>query len=335
MESKDLFYELGLDDAIGEDVVGSTTDKAKDTLIDLRTDNKSEYKCLYCDADCPNYDMDRNCCKGLIAEDELLDDDAVAILRKAAANYDIDRNCYRDSIIDDDAVAILRKVAADEHPVKSLWDAFGFEKTLAELLSELADMIERDYIRRDEWLEGKQQIAEQIARERRTLNKIEAQRDEARAFADRLRDSAEKQEDVTIFGVDYMPYPQDADGVPIHVGDELVLLHNSNHVKVRSMELLETEEMRWRMWPEGGGGGWGDYTECRHYEQPTVEDVLREFGDRYCDVILDSDAEKELFAEYAAKLRLAGDVDSERKSDSEVSHLISEYSAKLQTANTD
>jgi len=42
----------------------------------------------------------------------------------------------------------------------------------------------------------------------------------------------------------------------------------------------------------------------RHHHEPTVEDVLREFGEKYCDMVAGSDKERELFAEYAAKLQL-------------------------------
>lgn len=54
---------------------------------------------------------------------------------------------------------------------------------------------------------------------------------------------------------------------------------------------------------------WLKKNESLFRPKPTVEDVLREFGDKYCDVSLGSDAESELFAEYAAKLRLAGDAE--------------------------
>ena len=49
----------------------------------------------------------------------------------------------------------------------------------------------------------------------------------------------------------------------------------------------------------------------RHYTPPTVEDVLREFASDIADVLggddFRLDGSDELFAEYAAKLRLAGD----------------------------
>lgn len=44
---------------------------------------------------------------------------------------------------------------------------------------------------------------------------------DAIAFAKRIEDAAMRREDVTLFGVDYMANPFDAEGVPIHVGDEM------------------------------------------------------------------------------------------------------------------
>lgn len=48
-------------------------------------------------------------------------------------------------------------------------------------------------------------------------------------------------------------------------------------------------------------------SDIRHHHKPTVEDVLREFGERYCDTVDGCAEESELFAEYAAKLQLRGD----------------------------
>lgn len=42
---------------------------------------------------------------------------------------------------------------------------------------------------------------------------------EAVEFAKRLEDAARGREDVTLFGVDYMPLPLDYFGMPVHVGD--------------------------------------------------------------------------------------------------------------------
>ena len=46
--------------------------------------------------------------------------------------------------------------------------------------------------------------------------------------------------------------PTDADGMPIDVGDELLLAHNGKRVTVRSMELRGDG---WVMWPNETGGG--------------------------------------------------------------------------------
>ena len=118
-------------------------------------------------------------------------------------------------------------------------------------------------------------------------------------FADRLKAAVDKREDVTLFGVDYTALPVDADGVPIHVGNVL--------------EWSDGETFR----VEGIGGETlfyiGNNNECEwtsidlkhHHRAQTVEDVLREMLDALdidrCD---DPDG---TIAEYAAKLRLAGD----------------------------
>ena len=56
---------------------------------------------------------------------------------------------------------------------------------------------------------------------------------------------------------------------------------------------------------------WNQPSLMRHYTPPTVEDVLREFASDIADVLggddFRLDGSDELFAEYAVKLRLAGD----------------------------
>ena len=123
----------------------------------------------------------------------------------------------------------------------------------------------------------------------------------AAEFADRLCRASERREDVTLWGVDYMPYPLDADGVPIHVGDVL--------------EWSDGETFR----VEGIGGETlfyiGNNNECEwtsidlkhHHHAPTVEDVLREFA-LACEDAGNAGPEVERIAvEYAARLMLAGE----------------------------
>lgn len=127
--------------------------------------------------------------------------------------------------------------------------------------------------------------------------------DGMRRFAERLEAAAAERADVTLFGVDYTPLPEDADGVPIHVGDVL--------------EWSDGETFR----VEGIGGETlfyiGNNNECEwtsidlkhHHHAPTVEDVLREFAAKLCIRDGFPTATEETFAEYAARLRLAGDTE--------------------------
>lgn len=103
--------------------------------------------------------------------------------------------------------------------------------------------------------------------------------------------------------------PKDADGVPIHIGDELEgygYPKGGAYCKaiVNGVTILagpkDSSYKSWLMW---------DATEVRHHHEPTVEDVLREFGEKYCDTIDGCAEESELFAEYAAKLQLKDDAE--------------------------
>lgn len=63
---------------------------------------------------------------------------------------------------------------------------------------------------------------------------------------------------------EYVRLPEDVDGVPIKPGDKVEILHNHHVRTVRILEYVGSDDMRWRMWGDGSGGGWGDYTPCRH-----------------------------------------------------------------------
>ena len=99
----------------------------------------------------------------------------------------------------------------------------------------------------------------------------------------------------------YMELPVDADGVPIHVGDELEgygYPSGGAYCKaVMGWGVMAGEREQpyrnWLMWSADA---------LRHYTPPTVEDVLEEFAQMYiaCN-------DKGTIAEYAAKLRLAGE----------------------------
>ena len=138
----------------------------------------------------------------------------------------------------------------------------------------------------------------------------------AAEFADRLCRAAERREDVTLWGVDYTPLPVDADGVPIHVGDvmdeQLPFGGYAAPAPVDTMELSRgAGGYGWMVRLDSESGAFINPKLLRHHHAPTVEDVLREFASDIADVLggddFRLDDSDELFAEYAAKLRLAGD----------------------------
>ena len=130
------------------------------------------------------------------------------------------------------------------------------------------------------------------------------------AWYRRVRDAHEREVDG---GIDAMTdaeladhglvrLPVDADMVTIRVGDTLDCYGKT----------IEVVEMRYG---RGGwvlisrdGSGYADTFAFVHHHAPTVEDVLREFGDKVCNSGhqwgLDAAG---TIAEYSAKLRLAGE----------------------------
>lgn len=101
----------------------------------------------------------------------------------------------------------------------------------------------------------------------------------------------------------YMMLPKDADGVPVHVGDWITGRWDAKAKVVA----VTSDDVYW--W-EPDGCHWCHAFEVRHYHAPTVEDVLDGFASAYD--LIDGDDEGhqkylDLIAEYAAKLRLAGE----------------------------
>ena len=114
----------------------------------------------------------------------------------------------------------------------------------------------------------------------------------------------------------WVKLPVDADGVPIHVGDvvtmQLLFGGESKPLVVDRMELSHGRDGDlWCVALDTDKECWNQPSLMRHYTPPTVEDVLREFASDIADVLggddFRLDGSDELFAEYAAKLRLAGD----------------------------
>ena len=165
----------------------------------------------------------------------------------------------------------------------------------------------REYVRGNCATENERailRIADAIEREVEDNARFRA---EAEPFHDRLCEAAEAREDVTLWGVDYTALPVDAEGVPIHVGDVMEWPDCS------TAEVVGVGDGTF-FYVEGGedAAEWSCASDKVHHRAPTVEDVLREFADevwnRYCNGTTASDSGvRELEAEYAAKLTLAGD----------------------------
>lgn len=124
----------------------------------------------------------------------------------------------------------------------------------------------------------------------------------ARRFAERLEAAASEHADVTLFGTDYTALPVDADGVPIHIDDVMEWPDG------KTFEVVGIGDGT-LFYVEGDDDALADWTGAstkRHHHAPTVEDVLREMLDAWGE--LPSNATNEaIVAEYAAKLRLAGE----------------------------
>lgn len=96
----------------------------------------------------------------------------------------------------------------------------------------------------------------------------------------------------------WVKLPVDADGVPICIGDML-----KDDAEFKSEGVVECLMLDGTGWFVGFGNGWADETihEWRHYHKPTVEDVLHNL---ICDIEEGVRDEREIIAEYAAKLLL-------------------------------
>ena len=109
----------------------------------------------------------------------------------------------------------------------------------------------------------------------------------------------------------WVKLPLDADGVPIHVGDVMEWCDPDGEVTV-TCEVDAVGVECFFAW-DGANGRYAQKcaNDYRHHRPPTVEDILKEFASDIADVLGGDDFRlednDELFAEYAAKLRLAGD----------------------------
>ena len=136
---------------------------------------------------------------------------------------------------------------------------------------------------------------------------LEQENKEMFDFCDRLKAASEYREDVTLYGVDYVPVPLDKDGVPIHIGDTLEWSDGTTFEVVGigdgTLYYLDADA-------EGHISiEWTSTEQKRHYHAPTVEDVLREFAADFvgCANCIDDHEVTDAIELFAPKLRLAGE----------------------------
>ena len=121
----------------------------------------------------------------------------------------------------------------------------------------------------------------------------------------------------------WVKLPVDADGVPIRVGD--VMENMREDLEPQLHHTFRVYGILYRDYGQKCALTENGYptilyraSECRHYHEPTVEDVLLDACKAYhglmiegmSDVAHDMPAPYEIIAEYAAKLRMAKEVDA-------------------------
>lgn len=113
----------------------------------------------------------------------------------------------------------------------------------------------------------------------------------------------------------WVKLPVDADGEPIHVGD-VVIAHllfggESKPLVVDRMELSRGREGDlWCVALDNDKECWNQPSILRHHYPPTVEGILRDFGvdiAHALDADPDATVPEAIIAEYAKRLRLAGE----------------------------
>ena len=113
--------------------------------------------------------------------------------------------------------------------------------------------------------------------------------------------------------VEYIELPKDADGEIIHVGDMM----ETERFGVVEVEGFIHNAIAFNAYdPQPARICTVPANQCRHYHEPTVEDVLREFAEKmnenlglYTGEAIDADewrsADAQTIAEYAKRLKLA------------------------------
>lgn len=162
----------------------------------------------------------------------------------------------------------------------------------------------------DDWLDRIDEFCDRIdAAHRSALEKLAAQVDESersgfdQGFASADDWFAQNEDVMAEHG--WVRLPLDADGVLIRIGDEVTdgeesfVVNNITFYGDGSCSIRNYCDDAWSA------------CDIRHYHAPTVEDVLREFAEKITDSQVPGvhPTYEEAIAEFAAKLRLAGDAE--------------------------
>lgn len=137
------------------------------------------------------------------------------------------------------------------------------------------------------------------------------------AIADRIdaeheRELAEQQDSLTV-GMQPMTEENMAEGGwvrgPLDADGKMWRRDDMSDSNWGVIEGIAYEDGRWFVSGHDTSAPWIPADSIRHYHEPTVEDVLREFAEKITDSQIPGvhPTYEESIAEYSAKLRLAGD----------------------------
>lgn len=129
---------------------------------------------------------------------------------------------------------------------------------------------------------------------------LEGKYADLRGFANRVREAAENHEDMTVFGGEYMALPLDADGEPIHVGDEM----DTSSFGTVEVEGFVHSAIAFYNYEDQPARLCTSPAKLCHHHKPTVADLLRDMLHDwfYADT---KEEEAEIIERFAKLLQLA------------------------------
>lgn len=113
----------------------------------------------------------------------------------------------------------------------------------------------------------------------RLADEIQEEIAEMNAFCERVERAAKARDELEVFGTAYMPLPLDAEGVPIHPGDDLYDKNTGEHIPGEYVYGVGDKYVY--IWHEGHNlyhGISGRYPDQFRHRPRTLEDVLADFS---------------------------------------------------------